>query len=68
MESIKDNENRRNENLHSLTELEVAGNILITIRESDGYLLMKRGDTYTSYVMITRKGINYWKPTNAFVR
>ena len=68
METIKQREKRRDKNIHSLTELEVAGNTIIDISEKNGRLLMKRGNTYTSYEMITLNHINYWTPITAYER
>lgn len=68
METVEQRDKRRNDNLHSLTEIESAGNIIIKISEREGTLFTKRGNTYTSYTMITRAGINYWKPVNAVER
>lgn len=68
METVAQNNKRRNENIHSITELEVAGNTIVTLRERDGYLLMKREDTYTSYRAIKLANVTYWTPTNSYVR
>jgi hypothetical protein len=68
METIEQREKRRNDNLHSLSEIESAGNIIVKISEQEGILLTKIGNTYTFHIMITRSGINYWKPVNASVR
>lgn len=65
MESIKNYEKRKSENLHTLSELESAGNKIITISETDGYLVMKRGKTYTFYSLRTINKITYWTPINA---
>lgn len=68
METAEQRDKRKNDNLHSLTEIEVAGNIIIKISEREGTLITKRGNTYTSHTMIIRAGINYWKPVNAYER
>lgn len=65
METIEQNEKRRNNNLHTLSEIEAAGNVIVKISEIWEYLITRRGDTYTTHTMIRMNGVNYWKPVNA---
>jgi hypothetical protein len=65
METIDQINKRRNENLHTLTEIEVAGNTIVKIKPTDGYLLTKYGSVYTTHTRIMRNGKEYWKPTDA---
>lgn len=62
---MTDTDTRRNENLHTLSELEQAGNKTISINETIGKLFMKRGQIYTWYVHRIYKEQMYWYPINA---
>lgn len=57
-------EERRNKNLHTIAELEEAGNVLLGIKETEGILRMKRGRTVTDYIKVDE----FWKPINAYTR
>lgn len=65
METTEQRDKRRSNNLHSLSELESAGNRTLSINESKGSLIMRRGSTYTNYSLVEQNGINYWTPISA---
>jgi len=65
MITIEQNEKRKDDNLFTLTEIEAAGNEIITIRPTKGTLLTKRGETFTNHVKVVKYGNEYWEPINA---
>ena len=65
METAEQSETRRSKNYHTLSELESAGNRTLSINESKGSLIMRRGSTYTNYSLVEQNGINYWTPISA---
>jgi len=57
--------NRRDENLHTLAQLEQDGNKTISIDITYGKLKMKRGKTITFYHLVED---HYWEPITAITR
>ncbi len=66
METIEQNNKRRNNNYHTLSELEGAGNIIIRFDLHTKSLLMQRGDTITEYSFKKINNLECYKPINAY--
>lgn len=66
METSEQRDKRRNDNYHTLSELEAAGNRIIFISELKGSLSMQRGKTITHYQLSEyTNGTMCWYPINA---